>query len=373
MQIINRALARELTTNTLAVSFIFVALFMVVSLIKILAKAASGAFPAKLILTMLGLQTVEVLSLMLPLAFYIGLLLTLGRWYRDSEMAVLSACGVGLAQMIRPVLYMAVGFAVVVALLSFYLAPVASNLIARLKQDESSRYEVAAITPGIFNEFSRSSGQQEGGVYYVEDIDSHGEMHRVFVASSHLGRQGVLVAKTGKEMIDPDSEDHFLVLRDGVRYDGQPGQGDYRVLDFETYYIRIDIPAPVLKHMPYYAMPTSQILSDRSRGANAQWHWRISKPVSILVLTLFALVFAYAHPRQGRYNSLFVAIIAYFLYTNLLGIGDAMVKRGRIDVNVGLWWVHALFFLIGAFLFWRRANNRPLFPSVHWRRKAESV
>ena len=119
MSILNRALLRELTTTTLAVAFIFVALFMVVSLVKILAKAAAGSFPAKLVFTLLGLQTVEILSLMLPLAFYIGLLLTFGRWYRDNEMTVLAACGVGLTQLLRPVLLIAAGFAAVVTLLAF--------------------------------------------------------------------------------------------------------------------------------------------------------------------------------------------------------------------------------------------------------------
>jgi hypothetical protein len=223
MQIINRSLLRELTTNALAVAFIFVALFMVVSLVKILAKAAAGSFPAKFIFIMLGLQTVEILSLMLPLAFYIGLLITLGRWYQDNEMTVLAACGVGLAQLLRPVLLIAAGFAVVVALLAFYLAPVASRLMAQIKQDETSRYETAAITPGVFNEITRSDKAQEGGVYYIENIDPGGEMHKVFVATRHADRQGVLVAKAGREVTDAESGDRFLVLDNGVRYDGTPG------------------------------------------------------------------------------------------------------------------------------------------------------
>ncbi|MDH4134539.1 MAG: LptF/LptG family permease, partial [Gammaproteobacteria bacterium] len=90
LSIINRALTRELAVTTLGVALVFVALFMVVSLVKILAKAAAGSIPAKFVFAMLGLQTVEVLSLMLPLSFYIGVLLTLGRWYRDNEMTVLS-------------------------------------------------------------------------------------------------------------------------------------------------------------------------------------------------------------------------------------------------------------------------------------------
>jgi len=380
MRIINRSLLRELTTNTLAVAFIFVALFMVVSLVKILAKAAAGSFPAKFIFTMLGLQTVEILSLMLPLAFYIGLLITLGRWYQDNEMTVLAACGVGLTQLLRPVLLIAAGFAVVVALLAFYLAPVATRLVAQIKQDDSSRYEAAAITPGVFNEITRSDKAQEGGVYYVENMGADGEMQKVFVATQHAGRQGVLAARTGREVMDKDSGGRFLILENGVRYDGAPGKGDYRMLVFERYALRIELPAPVLRSASYHAMPTLELLAERKRvtnvdqqrAVNAEMHWRLAKPVALLLLTLFALVFAYTQPRRGRYVSLFVAIIAYFVYSNMLGVADAMLRRGRVPAELGLWWVHALFLAIGAFLFWRRANNLPLLPipPAFWRRAA---
>jgi lipopolysaccharide export system permease protein len=370
LAIINRSLMRELGTTTFAVAFIFVALFMVVSLVKILAKAAAGSFPVKFVFTMLGLQTVEVLSLMLPLAFYVGLLLTLGRWYRDNEMTVLAACGVGLTQLLRPVFKVAIGSAAVVALLAFYLSPLASKLVAIIKQDEASRYETAAISPGIFNEINRS-GASDGGVYYVEDMDRDGEMHQVFATTSHLGRQGVVVAHNGREITDAATGDRFLVLKDGVRYDGTPGQGDYRTLTFESYAIRMEFPAPTLRHTPYYATPTLQLLNDKSKGAVAEWHWRVSKPLALIVLTLFALVFAHNHPRQGRYVSMFVAIIAYFVYSNLLGAGDAMIKRGRIPGGAGLWWVHGLFLVIGAYLFWRRASNYPLLPDIRriWSRR----
>jgi lipopolysaccharide export system permease protein len=378
MQIINRALLRELTTTTLAVAFIFVALFMVVSLVKILAKAAAGSFPVKFIFTMLGLQTVEILSLMLPLAFYIGLLITLGRWYQDNEMTVLAACGVGLTQLLRPVLLIAAGFAVVVAMLAFYLAPVATRLVAQIKLDDSSRYEAAAITPGVFNEIQSGDKERDSGVYYVENIGPGGEMRKVFVATQHLGRQGVLVAKTGREVTNAVSGDRFLVLDNGVRYDGTPGQGDYRLIAFEHYAIRVELPVPVMRHASFHAMPTLQLFTARNlassdalhRAASAELHWRLSKPVALLLLTLFALVFAYTQPRRGRYVSLFVAIIAYFLYSNLLGVADAMLKRGRVPEDLGLWWVHATFLLLGVYFFWRRANNLPLLPvpRVLWRR-----
>lgn len=369
MRIINRALTRELTTSILAVTFIFVALFMVVSLVKIMAKAVSGSFPATLVFTILGLQTVEVLSLMLPLAFYIGVLLTLGRWYRDNEMTVLTACGVSLTQLLRPVLTLALGFALVVSALSMYLAPLAARLMAETKRDESARYQVAALTPGVFNEIPRSDALSDGGVYYVEELSADGTMHRVFVATRHLGRQGVLIARTGREQIDPATGDRFLILENGSRYGGAPGEADYRMIRFERYGIRIELPAPTLRFTPLNATPTREVLANPTLPAVAEWHWRLAKPLSLAVLALFALVFAYTNPRQGRYLGLFVAIVAYFLYSNLLGVGDAMLKRGRLPPQLGLWWVHALFAAIGALLLWRRVRNRPLLPAWPWPRR----
>jgi lipopolysaccharide export system permease protein len=269
----------------------------------------------------------------------------------------------------RPIMTIALGFAAVVTLLAFFLAPYASRLIAEIKQDDSSRYEVAAVMPGMFNEIARTERAREGGVYYVESIAADGEMERVFVATRHLGRQGVLVAKRGHETTVESTGERFLVLQDGVRYDGKPGQGDYRILEFERYTLRVEVPAPVLRYTPFYAKPVLELLKETSPGARAELHWRSSKPIALLVLTLFALVLAHSHPRQGRYVGVFVAILAYFLYSNLLGVGDAMLKRGRVPGALGLWWVHALFIGLGLALFWRRLNNLPLLPALRWRRR----
>jgi len=369
MRIITRALVRELTTSTLAVAFVFVALFMVVSLVKILAKAAAGSFPVTLVFTMLGLQTVEVLSLMLPLAFYVGLILTLSRWYHDNEMTVLNGCGVSLTQLLRPLVKITLAFMCVVLLLSFYLAPVASRFVAQVKQDQGARHQAAAIVPGVFNDVAIGERGRDNAVYYVEDINRDGEMQRVFVAAMQSGRQGVLVARHGREVSDPATGERFLVLDQGARYDGRPGQADYRKLEFERYTLRVELPAPTLRHTPYHAMPTLQLWRDPSPGAIAEWHWRVSKPLALMVLMLFGIVFSYTHPRRGRYVSLFIAIVAYFVYSNMLGVGDAMLKRGRLPGAVGLWWIHALFLGIGAYLFWLRVRNRPLVPALRWPRR----
>jgi lipopolysaccharide export system permease protein len=100
--------------------------------------------------------------------------------------------------------------------------------------------------------------------------------------------------------------------------------------------------------------------SSHERLAQAEWHNRLAKPVSVFVLALFALVFAYVRPRGGRYTGMFVAVLVYFLYLNALSVGDAMIKSGRAPGSWGLWWAHGLFLLLALAALWQRANNRSL-------------
>lgn len=370
MLIIDRALMREVLQTSLAVTLVFVSLFAVVSLVNVLAEATRGEIPARIIFMLLGLQTVKMLGLMLPLTLFIGILLTLGRWYRDSEMTVLAACGVGLLNFVRPTLILATGFALVVALFSFYLAPISAGLITKLKSEASNRYEVGGIMPGVFNEVRYGKGS-----YYVESIDRNSaNLKNIFVSTEQADREGVLVAESGYQQTDKETGDQLLILRNGTRYEGVPGQADYRIMRFEGYTLRIE-PAQVRDpQIRFESLTTPQLLDKKNavhlkgaatiarwpQGVAAEWHTRLSKPVMLFVLALLALVFSYTHPRRGRYGGLFVAVLVYFFYTNLLGVSDAMLKQGRIPSVLGMWWVHGLFLVLSIYLLIRRANNRAL-------------
>ncbi|HEX9625675.1 MAG TPA: LPS export ABC transporter permease LptF [Acidiferrobacterales bacterium] len=365
MRIVDRALIREALQASLAVALVFVSLFVVVTLVNVLGKAAVGDLPARLVFTLLSLQTIKVLGVLLPLSFFIGVLLTVGRWYRESEMTVLMACGIGLAQILKPLMWLALGFALVTGLVSFYLAPLAMNLLVKVKAENVGDLDPSGIAPGVFNEIRRGSG----GVFYVERLIREGSrLQNVFVSLPHLGRYGVLVAQSGYHYTDAESGEQYLVLEDGTRYDGIPGRPDYRILSFETYRVRIEVPAardaPVLG---YDARPTLELMSTWDRGAAAEWQSRLAKPLSLFLLAVLALVFSHTNPRRGRFLGLFLAILVYFVYVNLIGVGDAMLKQGRIPSAVGLWWVHLGFAGLAAYFFWRRLNNLPLIPRRHER------
>jgi lipopolysaccharide export system permease protein len=95
--------------------------------------------------------------------------------------------------------------------------------------------------------------------------------------------------------------------------------------------------------------------------ANAELHWRLGKTIVLFVLALYALVFAYTDARRGRMSNFFVAIVVYFVYSNLLGIGETMLQNGSVPPAAGLWWVHGGMGLVAVYLLRQRLRNRPLF------------
>lgn len=358
--IIDRAFYREVIQTSLVVTTIFTVLYIVITWVNLLAKAAAGKLPVQLIFTLLGLQTVKNLGVILPLALFVGILLTLSRWYRDSEMTVLAACGVGLLHFLRPVWVLAGVVALIVGLISFYFAPLATTVMNKIKHENSEAYQ-AGIIPG---EFQRS--RRDGSILYVEQVDPGGNLHNVFVSNPQLDRRGVIVAKTGVHYVDPKTGDQYLVLDHGRRYEGTPGRADYKILEYERYAMRFDPPTPRERGTSLDEMPSSQVWRSPERLVAAEWDWRLAKPIALFILAPLALVFAYTDARRGRFANLFTAMLVYFFYANVLGFGHALLKQGRMPPVVGLWWVHVLFALAAAYLLWRRAHNKGLLPRL-WR------
>jgi len=68
--------------------------------------------------------------------------------------------------------------------------------------------------------------------------------------------------------------------------------------------------------------------------------------VSCIVLTLLAVPLARLRPRQGRYARLWVALVIYFLYQNLITVGKVWISRGTVPEVAGLWWTHAALVLL---------------------------
>ncbi|MFQ5760827.1 MAG: LPS export ABC transporter permease LptF [Acidiferrobacterales bacterium] len=353
--VIKRAFYREATLTTLAVALVLVVLFLFLVLTKLLGKAAIGEYASGIVFILLGLELGRRLEILIPLALYLGVLFTLARWYRDSEMTVLAACGVGLPSLCRPVIVLAICFAVVVGVFSLYLSPKASALSEQARSDDANRTTITSASAGVFTEL-RDSGR----IFYAEKIGAGPTFEYIFANDRKAAKQNILVASSGEQYQDSLTREEFLVLKNGSIYEGTAGEPDYRITKFDNYRLRLvakedDRPATEVEGLPSWTL----LKSSNPRHA-AEFQWRLAKPISVVLLAVLALVLAHTDARRGRVGNMLGAILIYFVYTNMLGIGETWLKDGSVPTVIGLWWVHGALAIIIAYLLMRRVQNKPL-------------
>jgi lipopolysaccharide export system permease protein len=241
-----------------------------------------------------------------------------------------------------------------VAWLSFSLAPQGANQFQLLLNKQDAMTEFDTLVPGRFQLLRDGSR-----VTYTETMtDDRINLGGVFISEKKLEEKKdhgitVLVGEKGKQEIRPDGN-RYLILENGYRYDGNPGQADYRVIKYDTYGALLPKPDISDEVTDRDAIPTSELLNgEPSLRNSAELQWRLSLPILVFIVTLIAVPLARVNPRQGRFLKLLPAILLYMAYLTILIAARSALEKGKTPALMGLWWVHGIFLLIGlALVYW---------------------
>ena len=343
-----------------AVLGILLLIYVSTRFVRILTEAAAGYISSELIFELLLLKLLSNMFVLLPLAVFLGILLGLGRLYVDSEIVAMLAGGVGLRHFGIGLLMLIGLVGSVDAVLSFYVSPTMARLQESLREKAKQESEITGIAPGRFKSFG--SGSQ---VIYVESISpDRSRMQNVFVHVRQESQQHVLVADHAFHQIDAKEGERFMILENGYRYTGRPGRADFVITYFGRHAVRLDAGDRDENTGKLEALPTSELWNASSAAHTAELQWRISIPLSLVLLGVLAVPLSRTSPGQGKYARFFAAVVIYFVYNNTLGIAQKLVERGELSPWVGVWPVHLTVAAIIALLFVRPKNPwRKLFPS----------
>lgn len=337
MSLISRYVLREAAGASLTVLAVLLLILMTNQFAEVLGDAAANRLPTDAIFAIFALTFLRYVSLLAPIALFLGILLALARLSRDSEMYALAACGVGPAALLRPVLLLALVLAGGVAWLALFQTPEASARIEQIRRDAREAMELGVLEPGTFA--TPDSGRT---VIYPREVE--GEMlHDVFIERETEDRVVVIRAERGERRQDPSTGRLSFVLYNGKRYEGQPGERQFSIAEFAEHGIpiRVEREDDVVERVE--TRPTASLLGPVTREERAELQWRISAPVSLVVLALLAVPLSRTRPREGRYARLGVGLLLYITYANLLSVGRVWMERGVVPEGLGLWWVHGAF------------------------------
>jgi len=347
--IFHRALLREFAGLAAAVFMTLFAIALTTRLIRLLGQAAGGQIPTDAVIAFLGFFALGTLPVLLSLTMFISVLLTLTRSWRDSEMVIWFGSGLPLTAWLKPVMLFALPQIAVIAALSLVISPWAAQMGAQYVTRLESRDDVSRVSPGVFGE----TGNKER-VYFVESISGDATtVQNVFVSSVQQQKSGVSMSRVGRTETAPNG-DRFIVLEDGRRYEGAPGDEQYRVMEFQRYAARIETAESKEPQLSHKSMTTAQLLANPTPVNLGEVLWRAGIPVSAAILVLLAIPMSFVNPRAGRSVNLLFALFTYIVYSNLLSVSQARVAQGRMDFGIGLWLVHAAMIALLVFMFARR-------------------
>ena len=354
-----RSLVREFAVTGAFVFSILLGIIVFTQLIRLLGDSVSGLLAVDGVMALVGFSALNYLPILLSVSLCLSVLLTLTRSDRYCEMRAWCSSGIGLTRWIRPVMGFAVPVACVIALLSLVLAPWAKQKAEEFKSRLDTRDDVALATPGAFRE-----SKQADRVFFLENVDAkNNRVGNVFVQSVQNSKEGTMVAKEGLQETAPNG-DRFLVLLNGTRYEGVPGQHDFKIVEFERYSVRIE--AAEVKEAPpnYKSFSTLYLIQNPNRWNVSELEWRIGLPLSALILAMLAIPLSFVNPRAGRSLNLLIAVVIYMAYNNMMGVAATWVGQGKIGIVVGLWAVHAVMVLLMVLMFYKRLSV------FSWRRLA---
>jgi lipopolysaccharide export system permease protein len=347
--IFQRALLREFAGLAGAVFMTLFAIALTTRLIRLLGDAAGGKIPTDAVVAFLGFFALGALPVLLSLTMFIAVLLTLTRSWRDSEMVIWFTAGLSLTSWLRPVMVFALPQIAVIAVLSLFISPWSAQMAAQYQSRLEARDDLARVSPGVFGETSNKDR-----VFFVESVSGDAKsVQNVFVSSVQQQKGGVSMSRSGRTEI-AENGDRFIVLEKGRRYEGAPGDPEYRVTEFESYSARIDTKEGAEPVLTQKQLPTWGLISAPTDQNLAELVWRIGMPISALVLVFLAIPISFVNPRAGRSANLLFALFTFVVYSNLLSVSQARVAQGRMDFGVGWWLVHAGMILLLLFMFAQR-------------------
>ncbi len=350
IRILDRYLLREVTLTWAGVTGVLLVILVTDQLARVLERAADQQFPRDVVLALIGFSTLQNLTVLIPVALLLAVVLAFGRLYHDSEMSAIQACGVGTGRLYLPVLALTVVLAGFLAWLSLDLAPAAATRVQDLRASALRAAQFGNLEPGRFRTIGGS-----GAVLYASTAGSDGTLREVFVKRGREDRIEVALATRARHYASEDGTLHTLVLENGRRYEGIPGRADFRITQFREHGIPVRVSDARKRSQNIELVPTAELLRASDPEARAELQWRISMPIMAFVLTFLAVPLSRLRPRQGRYARVGFAILIYFLYSNLLSAAKVWVAREVLPPELGLWWVHAVLIALGLLVIFRRA------------------
>jgi len=344
--IIIRYLVRETLKSQLAILFILLLIFFCQKLVRILGAAVDGEIPTNLILSLLGLGVPEMAQLILPLSLFLGLLMTLGRLYTESEITVMHACGLSKAVLIKAAMVLALFTGAIAAANVIWITPWSARHQDEVLAEAKANPGLAALAQGQFQQ-----AKDGRSVLFIESVKgSH--FKEVFLAQTRpkgSARPSVVVADSGELSLRADGS-QVVTLNSGTRFEGTALLRDFRITDFKDYQAVVGHQSVTMDQDDTSQMDLLTLWKSSDPAARAELHWRLTLVISVFIMALMVVPLSVVNPRQGRVLSMLPAMLLYLVFFLMQSSLRSSGSNGNVNSIWAMWGVNLFYLLLAIVL-----------------------
>ena len=310
LTIIDKYILKDFLSTMFSVVTVLILVIVGRLFVKLLELVVDGRFEIDMIFSLLVLSTSKSMILLLPFALMISLIISLSKFYRDSEIYALKASG-NYKKIFTKLFYIiSVPSFLIIFFLNIFASPHLIEEIQKTKIEAASTSEIGLTNPGKFIQM-----KNKNWIIFVEEVEND-ISKRIFIKSSENNKISIETAEEGEEYLDEGIR--RLVLKNGQRYTGTPGTGNFQVMKYDMHEVKLLNTSPDFSKN-YRMKSIFDLAVDSNRAlSNAEIQWRLFAPISVIILILFAFIFGDVAPRQNKYSNLLMAIVVYFAYSNLV-------------------------------------------------------
>jgi len=355
-------LRKELARGFGATLVVILTIVITMMLIRVLGQAASGAVAPTDVVLLMGYTALSHLPTILALSLFIAIVVTLGRMYRDSEMAIWFSSGIALTRFIAPVLRVSWPVLLVIALLVLAVWPWGNRASAELRERYEQRSDLSRVTPGVFQ--TSRDGRR---VFFIDKgSDEAMNARGVFVLTNGDKDESLTSARSAH--LENVGTDRFLVLDNGQRNQVERASGERSLAHFEQYQVLIgEQQVQRASNRSPKTLPTPELMRNPTARNQGELIWRLGLLFGAVNLVLLAIGLAAINPRRATNWNLMFALLGFVIYYNVINLSQAWLSSGKMALAPAMALVHGGAFALALSLIWWRDHGAVWQP--FWRRR----
>ena len=361
--ILSRYLLKNLIVFLVSIFFIIGLIVFGNQFVLTVQESVEHGIPFQELMPIIGFNMLRDIPVIFSLSLFLAIIISISQMYKSSEAVVMNSVGIGDKGFIYYIQPIVIFSFIVVFILTIYAVPWAKQQKSYAEDETVNASEFSFITEGKFESFK--DGEI---VFYASEssvIDTVGEqnMEEVFIYVSSEESPVIVLASEGIKYNDSVSESIYLRLKDGVRYEGLPGDLNVNILDFDQYDLEIvsgEVQQSLSNFSEIEEKTSIELLTDGGLLANAEMQWRFSQPLSILILSVIGVLLGKTSPRTGKGINLLIGVGIFMIYNNGLLVAKTSIENGELNPLIGLWSIHILF-IIFLLIFYQFRQGKPLY------------